>query len=93
MKPPEPQLLERDIAGLVRQVVADTTGEIIHITPNDPLIASGYLDSITMVNLILALQTNYGVSVDVSMVDEVTFATAASIAGFIAQRRAEDGAP
>ena len=77
----------REVAALVERVVADSTGRSVQLSPDHELIGGGLLDSLSMVNLILALHEAYGVEVDVLEIDEENFGSPAAIARFVQKRR------
>jgi D-alanine--poly(phosphoribitol) ligase subunit 2 len=79
--------LESSVAALVAQVVQTTTGRAVQIAVEDRLIEKGILDSLSTVNLVLALESEFGVCVDVMEVDEDNFGSAAAIARLVGSRR------
>ncbi|MEM7201451.1 MAG: phosphopantetheine-binding protein [Planctomycetota bacterium] len=79
--------LQQEVADLVGRVIRDSTGRDVEVAPDDRLIESGLLDSLSMVNLVMALQEQYEVSLDINDMNEVSFASAAAIAALVAERR------
>jgi len=78
---------EQEVADLVDEVVQETTGRSVHVGSEDRLIQDGYLDSFSMVSLVLTVQTRYGIPVDVADIDEEHFGTVPRIARFITASR------
>jgi len=76
-----------ELAEIISQVVQDTTGRMVQIRVDDRLIEDGYLDSFSMINLILEIQKTYGIEIDVTEIDESNFGSVLRIADFIAARR------
>jgi acyl carrier protein len=80
--------LQRQIAHLITLIIRESTGREVEVTPEDRLIESGMLDSLSMVNLVMALRTDFDVDLEVNDLTEETFASVASIAALVSQRRA-----
>ena len=80
--------LQRQIAQLITQIIRESTGREVEVTPEDRLIESGMLDSLSMVNLVMALRADFDVDLEVTDLTEETFASVASIAELVSQRRA-----
>jgi acyl carrier protein len=78
---------EREIAAFVARVIGESTGRTVDLSPQDRLIDDGLLDSLSMVNLVIALQSDYGVDVDVMEIDEQNFGTTAAVARLVVARR------
>jgi len=57
------------------------------LSPEDDVIRSGLLDSLTFVDLMLRLQEVFGVQIDLDEVELDDFRTARSISGFLIRRR------
>ena len=79
--------LEQEMTELVSRAVLDTTGREIEIGVEARLIRDGYLDSISMVNLVFLIQDRYGVEIDVAAINEVSFDSVKRIAAMIAATR------
>ena len=83
----EDQGLVERIVGLIQKVVQDSTGRTIQIAGEDRIVEQGLLDSLSMVNLVVVLQSEFDVDIGVTDLNEVTFASPASIAAFVRQQR------
>ena len=57
-------------------------------SPDTDLLASGRLDSVTFVELLLQLEKRFGLRVELDDVDVENFRSLAAIAAYIADRRA-----
>ena len=53
--------MQSRIATLVARVILESTGQQLTLTGSDPLISSGCLDSMSMVSLVIALQSEFSV--------------------------------
>ena len=89
--------LRSALAQLVAQTIEETTGQRVSLREDDLLIRGGFLDSLSTVNLVLALQAIYGIEIDVMENDEDNFGSVARLAALV-ERRArsvarEDGSP
>ena len=80
--------IQPQVAQLINQVIRESTGREIEVTPEDRLIESGMLDSLSMVNLVMALQRDFDVDLEINDLNEETFGSVVSIAELVAQRRA-----
>lgn len=78
--------LPQKIVGLIVKVVRESTGREIELGTEDRIIATGLLDSLSMVNLVVALQREFDIDVEITDLDEATFGSPASIAEFVRQR-------
>ena len=74
---------QQRIISMIVEVVRDSTGREIELGPEDRIIESGLLDSLSMVNLVVVLQREFDVDIEVSDLDEKTFGSAASIDAFV----------
>lgn len=83
----EPAFLDR-LTKLVSRVIQESTGRVVQPKPDDALITSGTLDSLSMVNLVIALQGEFSVELDTSDLNEQSFGSIRSIAGLLAGRGA-----
>lgn len=82
-----PALLDR-LTKLVSRVIHESTGRVVNPKPDDALIASGVLDSLSMVNLVIALQGEFSVELDTGDLNEQSFGSVRAIAGLLAGRGA-----
>ena len=80
---------KQELTAVVEKVVLEATGRIITIDSETLLIQKGFLDSFSMVNLVLYVQNTYGITVDVTEITEENFGTAERISVFIAKRRTD----
>jgi acyl carrier protein len=79
---------ETELLALVASVIQESTGRAIEIRLDHKLIEGGYLDSMSIVNLILALEEKYGAQVDIMDVTEENFGSIAAITRTVIERRA-----
>jgi acyl carrier protein len=78
-----PSDVEHEIITLVARAVQDSTGRAHHARPDEALIASGVLDSLSVVNLVVALHARWGIDVDPLDIDEQRFGSVRSIARYV----------
>jgi len=80
------QGLRNALMRLVTQTIEETTGRHVSVGEEDPLIQGGFLDSLSMVNLVLALQVTYGIVIDLMEIDENNFGSIANLAALVERR-------
>ncbi len=80
--------IQPQVTQLINQVILESTGREVAVTADDRLIESGMLDSLSMVNLVMALQRDFDVDLDINDLNEETFGSVVSIAELVSQRRA-----
>ncbi len=85
MSDPSSEQTER-IRALVTRVILESTGQAVDPGPDDPLIQQGWLDSLSMVNLVLALQSEFACTLDVTDMSEENFGTVARITTLVETR-------
>lgn len=85
--PEDEQLLEQQIAGLVRDVL-----QIEVTSSDDDLIAGGMLDSLGVVTLIAELEVDLGQELLLDEFDIESFRTVRRIAAFVVDSRQTQGA-
>ena len=78
--------LRSALAQLVAQTIEETTGQRVSLHEDDQLIRGGFLDSLSTVNLVLALQATYGIEIDVMEIDEDNFGSVARLAALVERR-------
>ena len=71
------------ISKLVADVIRQNTGRSLQLTPDEPLISSGYLDSMSMVSLVIALQGEFDVQFAVADMSAENFETVSAIVKLI----------
>ena len=74
------------LAELVAKNILKKPGRVI--TPDEPLISSGLIDSFSLMDLALLVEDNFGVRVDDSDLNSKTFDTLTELANLIQSRRA-----
>lgn len=79
--------LQTRIADLVARIIVESTGRTLALSPDDPLVSSGYLDSMCMVNLVIAMQSELGVDLDVADMSIDNFETVRAMTALLEQRR------
>lgn len=80
-------MLDR-LTKLVSRVIQESTGRKVDPKPDAPLIASGILDSLSMVNLVIALQGEFAVELDTSDLNEQSFGSVRAIHDLLQSRGA-----
>ncbi len=78
-------MLDR-ISSLVARVILENTGRQVTPEPDDSLIGSGHLDSMTMVNLVIAIQSEFGVVLDMTDMSVENFDSVTRIANLVSSR-------
>ena len=78
--------MEAQISSLVTQVVLENTGHRVELGIDDPLVGDGYLDSMTMVSLIIALQSEFGVVLELGDMSVPNFDSVRAIAELLRSR-------
>lgn len=73
-------------AGVVQRVVMRSIESVEDIDPKYPLLESGLIDSLTLVQIITALQSELGVTIEVHEIDDNNFQNIESIAGLVVQK-------
>ena len=78
-----------DIIDLVAEKIAKNLlkDPKLKLTPNEPLISSGLLDSFNLVDLALLVEEEYGVRIEDFELNSETFDTIEELAAIIAERR------
>ncbi len=78
--------MEPEITSLVVRVIRESSGREVVLAHEDALISTGYLDSMTMVSLIIELQTEFGVQFDVSDMSVENFESVRAISKLVQSR-------
>ena len=78
--------MEAQVRSLVAKVILESTGRDLDPAPEDPLISSGYLDSLSMVQLIIEMQTSFAVQLAVEDLSADNFETVRAIASLVCAR-------
>lgn len=78
--------MEPRITSLVAQVIRENTGRDVVLAAEEPLITSGYLDSMTLVSLVIALQTEFAVELDIADMSLENFQSVRSISELVEAR-------
>ena len=78
-----------DIIDLLAEKIAKNLlkDQKLKLTPNEPLISSGLLDSFNLVDLALLVEEEYGVRIEDFELNSETFDTIEELAAIIAERR------
>lgn len=79
--------MEPQITQLVARVIRENTGLDVVLSAEEPLISSGYLDSMTLVSLVIALQTEFSVEFDIADMSVENFQCVRSISELVQSRR------
>ena len=80
--------MEALVSTLVAKVIRENTGRELDPAPTEPLISSGYLDSLSMVQLIIEMQESFAVQLAVEDLSADNFETVRAIASLICARPA-----
>ena len=80
--------LQSRISKLITRVILESTGRDLTLGIDEPLISSGLLDSMSMVNLVIAMQSEMGVELDVTHMNAENFESIRVIAELVEARRA-----
>jgi len=78
---------DQRVAELIGKVILESTGRALQVGVDDRIIETGLLDSLSMVNLVMALQQEFDIDVGINDLDEQTFGSPASIAAMVEHRR------
>lgn len=79
--------MEPQITQLVARVIRENIGLEVVLAAEEPLISSGYLDSMTLVSLVIALQTEFSVEFDIADMSVENFQCVRSISELVQSRR------
>lgn len=71
----------------IMELLEDRLG-IVAASADEDLFDSGALDSLAFVNLLMEIETSFGIPIQLDEVDFEEFATVAGIAGFVQRVRA-----
>ncbi len=75
------------LTALVTKVILESTGRKVTPRPADRLIEGGLLDSLSMVNLVIALQSEFAVQLEVADLNEENFGSIEAIARMLGRPR------
>ena len=78
--------LQQRVTDLVVRVVQESSGRRVVPTADQPLLASGVLDSMAMVSLVVLLQQEFAIELQVPDLREENFASIAAITRLVAER-------
>ncbi|MGF1464672.1 MAG: acyl carrier protein [Sandaracinaceae bacterium] len=78
--------LETRVTELVARTITESSGREVALTPETALITSGFLDSLTVLQLFGSLQEEFEVELDMDDLTETHFETASAIAALIEER-------
>ena len=79
--------LNQTIRAIVAQTVEDATGERPELTDDAPLLSSGLLDSLTILQLFSGLQDEFDIELDFEDLTEETFGTVDAIARMVTEAK------
>ncbi|MCA8958035.1 MAG: acyl carrier protein [Planctomycetes bacterium] len=77
------QPLQTRIVSLVARTVLECTGRAVEPGPDAPLIQGGFLDSLTLVSLVIALQREFGIRLDLADMRAENFADVLAITALV----------
>ncbi len=75
------------VVGLVRRTIAESSGREVVVEADTELIAAGHLDSLTVLQLFVALQDELGVELGVDDLTEEGFGSPRAIAALVETRQ------
>ena len=78
--------MEPKITSLVVRVIRESSGREVVLADGDALISTGYLDSMTIVSLIIELQNEFGVQFEVSDMSVENFESVHAISKLVQSR-------
>lgn len=78
--------LTQKVTDLVTETILEASGRNVELGADTPLISSGYLDSLAVLQLFTKLQETFEIELDVDDLTEATFGTPMAIAQLIDQR-------
>jgi acyl carrier protein len=76
-----------EVTKLVKRVILDSAGVEIDLGPEEPLLDSGYLDSLTILQLFVEIHSELGVQVQLEDMTEESFASLKSLTELVEQYR------
>lgn len=88
---PVPDATRRQVTDIVCRVILANTGRPLVPEPDDRLIESGVLDSLSIADLAIALGTELGVQLDFGDLREETFGSIHAISRLVAEQNAARG--
>ncbi|MEM1416585.1 MAG: phosphopantetheine-binding protein [Myxococcota bacterium] len=78
--------LQTRITALLESTIQDSSGRDVTLEAETPLLDSGYLDSLTLLRVLVELQEAFGVELDVGDLTEESFATPQAVAELVEAR-------
>jgi len=75
-----------DLIEVIHQIVQECIGSQDKIDPDHPLLQSGMIDSLSLLQIVMGIQTEIGVNVELEEINEQNFRDIESIAGLVAQK-------
>ena len=75
--------LQGRVTGILARVIEETMGEAPAFDAATPLITSGILDSLSMMQLFVELQSEFEIDLEADVLTEDNFNTVESIAGVV----------
>lgn len=75
-----------DLIEDIHRIVQECTGTQDNIDPAHPLLQSGLIDSLSLLQIVMGIQTEIGVNVELEEINEQNFQNIESIAGLISQK-------
>lgn len=90
MAPANEGMMHASICETVTRYITDNylyTRPDARLAPGDPLLGSGIIDSMGVIELVEFVQSEFGISIDDGDITEANFGTVADIAAFVARRR------
>ena len=80
---------QRRVARVVSQVILETSGRCVEPAAQEALFEKGFLESVDLVHLVLALQTEFDIVLDAAETNPRTMGSITAITGLVASRATE----
>ncbi len=79
--------LAQTVANLIAETIEESTGNEVEVKTDTALLTSGILDSLTVLQVFVALQEEFDIELDVDDLTEEAFGTPNAIAELVSERR------
>lgn len=74
------------VLDVVRRAVNESIGPSSDVDTKEPLLQSGLIDSLNLVQIIVAIQSDLGATIEADEINEENFQSIESIAEFVAKK-------
>lgn len=76
-------MIEEQVTELVQNTVLESTGQSLTIKPEEELLRSGILDSLTLLQVFTEIQSAFGVELEPDIITEENFGSISAIAATV----------